>query len=653
MKWWGVARPPYASFSYSNLGFGLLGQALANRTGEDYADLVRGITEPLGMHDTVLQFSSEQRARLIQGYAAPRTPVGTMDLSSLAGAGAIRSTAADLLRYLVANLHPETVSDADGLRRAIETQHKLRAHIAPGASIALSWLYDDNDGIYDHGGATAGYTSEAFFSPKNDYAVIVLTNSGPDLFLLSSMIGEHVRERLTGERVITLNTTVVPAGGGGILDFLRLFAVWWITMLMAGAFIYCCVLGAQGLAAQLLPRRHFLRVSSYMQLAAFGIFVAAYFLEPKLVTPVDLASSQTSVYLEWSPSYWFLGLFQQLNGSPALRELATRAWIGIAVAFGATASAYTMAYFRTIRRIVEEPDIEPASGGRSWLPRFGNSFATAIGQFSSRTLLRSRQHRLLLAFYLGMGFAFAIFLRKADEAADTVGHTVGLGLLASTILIMMLCVAGTRVVFSLPTDMRANWIFRITPIPAGPACMIARRRALYALSVVPVCLGAAALLFSTWPWQTAAKHVAVLLLLGTAIAELCLHGRQKLPFTCSYLPGKSNFNMSFLLCSMLIFTIIVEASKMERDSFDDAAEYALIVGVLLALAICGRWSASRLAKSPEGELQFEEAAEPAVFALDLHRDGVTPIMLSPDPAIGLDATDKRLGETPLGVLPTD
>ena len=74
-----------------------------------------------------------------------------------------------------------------------------------------------------------------------------------------------------------------PAGGGGVLDFLRLFAVWWVTMLMAGAFIYCCVLGAQGLAAQLLPRRHFLRVSSWMQLAAFGIFVATYFLEPKLV----------------------------------------------------------------------------------------------------------------------------------------------------------------------------------------------------------------------------------------------------------------------------------------------------------------------------------------------------------------------------------
>jgi uncharacterized membrane protein HdeD (DUF308 family) len=143
--------------------------------------------------------------------------------------------------------------------------------------------------------------------------------------------------------------------------------------------------------------------------------------------------------------------------------------------------------------------------------------------------------------------------------------------------------------------------------------------------VVPVCLGAAALLFSIWPWQPAAKHLVVLALLGAALAEVCLHGRQKLPFTCSYLPGKSNFNITFLLASMLIFSGVVEAAQMERDSFDDSVGYAAVVGVLLAMAICARWSATRLAKSEEGELQFEEAAEPAIFALDLHRDGVTPI----------------------------
>ncbi len=339
-------------------------------------------------------------------------------------------------------------------------------------------------------------------------------------------------------------------------------------MLMAGAFIYCCILGVQGLAAELLPRRYFLRVSSWLQLAAFGIVVGTYFLEPKLLMPQVVAASYGSPYVAWSPSYWFLGLFEQLNGSPVLAGLARRAWIAIAIAFGATASAYTLAYLRTMRRIVEEPDIAPAFAGRSWLPGFGSGFATAVGQFGVRTVLRSRQHRLMLTFYLGVGFAVAIFFRKMEEGSDTLGDTVSIAVLLSTTMIMILCVVGMRVVFSLPIDMRANWIFRITPIPAGPGCMVARRRALYALSVVPVCLGSAALLLSVWPWQAAAKHVVVLALLGSAVAELCLHGTQKLPFTCSYLPGKSNFNITLLLCVMVVLPALAQVAQLERESFD-------------------------------------------------------------------------------------
>ncbi len=625
MKSWGVAKSPYAAFVYSNLGFGLLGQALASRAGVSYASLVNRIAEPLGMHDTRIDLPDEQRGRLIQGYNSLHAPERLVDRGALAPAGGIRSTAADMLRYLTANLHPETVSHINGLREAFEVQHTLRAPIAPGESIALAWAYAG--GIYRHNGGTAGYTSDALFSPKGDYAVVVLTNAGPDLFQFADVLGAHIVQRLTGQRAISLNSAVVPAGGGGVLDFLRLLAAWWISMMAAGAFIYCCVLGAQGLAAQLLPRRHFLRVSASMQLAAFGIFTIAYFLEPKLVTPSALIDPQDSAYAEWSPSYWFLGLFQQLNGSPALPELARRAWIAIAIAFGATASAYTLAYFRTLRRIVEEPDIAPASGGRSRLPRFGNGFATAIWQFSIRTVLRSRRHRLLLAFYLGIGFVASILFRKSDEAAAALGQTPRQGgTLCSTIAFMIIGVVGMRVVFSLPTDMRANWIFRIAPVPAGPACTIARRRALYALSVVPACLGAAALLFSIWPWQEAAKHVAVLALLGAAVAELCLHGTQKLPFTCWYLPGKSSLSIALLLSGMVVLPALVKAAQLERDSFDNPARYAAVAGLLAALAICARCSATRLAKSPEGELQFEEAAEPAVFSLDLHRDGVTPMV---------------------------
>ncbi len=48
------------------------------------------------------------------------------------------------------------------------------------------------------------------------------------------------------------------------------------------------------------------------------------------------------------------------------------------------------------------------------------------------------------------------------------------------------CMVGMRVVFGMPLDLRANWIFRITPVQGGLACLRARRRAMLALGVAPV-----------------------------------------------------------------------------------------------------------------------------------------------------------------------
>jgi len=403
---------------------------------------------------------------------------------------------------------------------------------------------------------------------------------------------------------------VVPLAlnaSGTLFGFVRGLAAWWMTMLAGGAFIFSCVLSVQGIAAQLLPRRYFLRVSSFLQMAAFAWFVGNYFLEPRVV---------------WSPSWWFVGFFEQLKGTTAPADMAWRAWLGLGIAGGCTVVAWTLAYFRTLRKIVEEPDIAPVVRGLTWLPRFGNGFETAIGQFSIRTLLRSRQHRLLLAFYGGIGFAAVILFPRWPVMRELLSEKDGamLPTMAATILIVVLITVGARIVFSLPVDMRANWIFRITPFPGGAACMIARRRVLYTLSLLPVWAGCAVVLYSTWPRAEAAKHLAVLLLAGVITAELCLRGSQKLPFTCSYLPGKSNFNMTCLLYTGFVFSGLAKVAQFERRLFDDPASYGAANAILFGLAIAARWRVSRLAASPEGTLQFEESAEPAVFVLDLQRD---------------------------------
>ena len=238
-------------------------------------------------------------------------------------------------------------------------------------------------------------------------------------------------ERISGKPALSLTPISVPPAGP-----IRSFFAYWITVLAAGVFIFCCVLALQGFAALLLPRRWSLRASAFLQLAVFCLLVSGYFLQRSPVTVLWTGSRQP--WLSWIPSYWFVGLYQQLSGSlhPALAPFARRAWVGLATAVCATAMAYAASYFRTLRKIVEQPDISPAFRS-GWLPHFGGSFETAIVQFSIRSLLRSRQHRMIFAFYLGMGLALAIlFLNAPPELSgpDAGGpwDTLSVPLLAST-----------------------------------------------------------------------------------------------------------------------------------------------------------------------------------------------------------------------------
>jgi CubicO group peptidase (beta-lactamase class C family) len=202
----GVSKPADAPFNYSNLGLGLLGQALAVRAGMSYPELLKTlVTGPLGLNDTVVKLSPEQEKRFAQGHGPGHQPAHPWNIDALAGAGAIRSTAADMLTYLEAQLHPDRAPQGT-LPSALEMCHQLRADGLPGMKIGLAWLYVPEKGAFWHNGGTGGFSSYALFNPKGDYVVVVLYNttiSGGGSF--ADRLGEHIAERLSGKPAIVLH----------------------------------------------------------------------------------------------------------------------------------------------------------------------------------------------------------------------------------------------------------------------------------------------------------------------------------------------------------------------------------------------------------------------------------------------------------------
>jgi hypothetical protein len=350
-----------------------------------------------------------------------------------------------------------------------------------------------------------------------------------------------------------------------------------------------------------------------------------YMLEPSLESLAARTASANQHLLARLPTYWFLGLFQQLNGTmdPGFVPLASRACIGLAITVLGAVAVIFLAYFRSLRKIVEEPDILPGSRRGSWSPRLGNNLQSAVSLFTLRTLLRSRQHRIILSFYLGVGFTIMLVLLSPSLASLKIGHlspseNAGVPFLAVSILTMCVALAAVRVVVSLPIALRANWIYRITEIRGVTLYTRALRRTFLLFVIAPVWATFAALLFTIWPRSMAAPHLAALGLFGTILCELALYRFPKVPFTCSYLPGKGNVQFGFwVLFALLVLSPLV--AGVEWELLQRPITGALLLLALVAATVAARWRTDKAASMAE-TMQFDETDDEGLVSLNLGWD---------------------------------
>lgn len=164
---------PGAQYAYSNLGAGLLGQLLADRAGTSYPELIASrIAAPLGMTDTTVNLTDADPDRLAPGSTPGGDPVPSWRFGALAGAGAIRSTVADLLTLIDALVEPPTEEFARCTQLAL-ANHRT----APGGPpMALGWHFAGDGFTRWHNGQTGGYHSMMLVRPSDGLGVIVLAN---------------------------------------------------------------------------------------------------------------------------------------------------------------------------------------------------------------------------------------------------------------------------------------------------------------------------------------------------------------------------------------------------------------------------------------------------------------------------------------------
>ena len=179
LRQWQPDYPIGTSYVYSNISFGLLGEAMSNAFHKSYSDAVSNlIFAPLKMNGSYENVPSNENSKYAQGYWADGTPAPHYGPANWPGGGGLRSTAEDLLNFLKANLG---VNDSDmpaSLTAAIKLSHKQYFQVNPNFSLGLGWQKNTKNNVlmFNKNGMNSGFSSYIAFYPQQKIAIVVLAN---------------------------------------------------------------------------------------------------------------------------------------------------------------------------------------------------------------------------------------------------------------------------------------------------------------------------------------------------------------------------------------------------------------------------------------------------------------------------------------------
>ena len=168
-------------YEYSNFGMGLLGHILGLQSGKTYEQLViDNIAKPLDMSNTGLTLSEEMKSRLAKGHMGT-SEVSNWDIITLGGAGGIRSSAEDMVKFVKANMGEVKSPLQKAMRLSHDSAFKSKDD---SFEMGLAWHFENDNKVIWHNGQTGGYASFIGFLKGTEKGVVVLTNSAESLTAL-------------------------------------------------------------------------------------------------------------------------------------------------------------------------------------------------------------------------------------------------------------------------------------------------------------------------------------------------------------------------------------------------------------------------------------------------------------------------------------
>jgi hypothetical protein len=397
---------------------------------------------------------------------------------------------------------------------------------------------------------------------------------------------------------------------------------------LAGYFVFFTLLAIQAILLNVLPSTWSNACSLVVQSVLLVLTCAALPLTLWIPGLHSWIAAEPRA-LHWLPPAWFLGLEESMLGisDSAMRQLANQAWWALCLSVTLSLLLYVLTYARDTDRLLTIPVTKHSHLAGRCLSRILNmairvSEERAIVSFAVKSLFRSRVHKLLVAGIVGAALALvldgfvSLLIDQALHHRVIQPYAVWSAVSSAPLIVAYFLSSGLLFVFSIPIELRANWIFRLSEVQGRYWPISASEKILLAVIAVPV---SAITLLSLAIWMgflEAFLQAVFVLLMCLVLMEGLLWNWNRIPFTCPYLPGKRNIIQSLLLFGVALSVFAYIATSIElrlRNSMPGMAVlFAVLTTIFLFMQVHRR-------RSWTGGLwvRFEEHLEPEVQTLDL------------------------------------
>jgi hypothetical protein len=400
-----------------------------------------------------------------------------------------------------------------------------------------------------------------------------------------------------------------------------------VSVLAANSFVFSFCVTVQGVLMNLLGYRAFRRISPYVQFILVSVLIAMFLLSARIASQLQPYAPRNHAAVYAFPPLWFLGLYQSQLGwtNPVFHDLAASARLAFLWTIGAALTTYLLSYKRHVRRSLESAEefASQPSAIESVLSQLldqtilRDPCQRASFYFIWKTLTRSRRHKLLFAAYLAAGCAiiFEALAVLVARGGNSWMYRPPPELLPAPLVLVFFILFGLRHVFAVPAELRANWVFQVSDHGEARRYLVGVRKAMIVLGIVPLFAVLLPVHILLWGWRIALFHTLFGVVIASLLVDILLVTFEKFPFTCSYLPGKSNLKVSWPLYLFGFTTYVSVCLVLESWMLSHPARLLWLIAVValvhIAIAIY------RIRVGQDVALVFDDQPDPTVRTLNL------------------------------------